>query len=148
MDPPRRRRRVGKVTFQPKKDTGVVAGRLMPAAHGKGGWLQCAAGERGALEVSAARAAHWWRGRRRRAVSAVGCSECDFSGFLAAAANESGYRRPAGTRYRTSGAAAAAIGRSSLGAWVPPSSKSRHRNRLVYTGFTTEMDWAPSPLPS
>jgi hypothetical protein len=84
MDPPRRRRRVGKVTFQPKKDTGVVAGRLMPAAHGKGGWLQCAAGERGALEVSAARAAHWWRGRRRRAVSAVGCSECDFSGFLAA----------------------------------------------------------------
>jgi hypothetical protein len=108
MDPPRRRRRVGKVTFQPKKDTGVVAGRLMPAAHGKGGWLQCAAGERGALEVSAARAAHWWRGRRRRAVSAVGCSECDFSGFLAAAANESGYRRPAGTRYRTSGAAAAA----------------------------------------
>jgi hypothetical protein len=55
MDPPRRRRRVGKVTFQPKKDTGVVAGRLMPAAHGKDGWLQCAAGERGALEVSAAR---------------------------------------------------------------------------------------------
>jgi hypothetical protein len=28
--------------------------------------------------------------------------------------------------------------------WVPRSSKSRHRNRLVYTGFTTEMDWMPA----
>ena len=37
--------------------------------------------------------------------------------------------------------ASAAIGRSSLGAWAPPSSKSRHRNRLVYTGFMAPKDW-------
>jgi hypothetical protein len=29
--------------------------------------------------------------------------------------------------------------------WVPRSSKSRHRNRLAYTGFTTEMDWHRAP---
>jgi hypothetical protein len=37
----------------------------------------------------------------------------------------------------------AAMGRLPREWWVPRSSKSRHRNRLVYWGFTTEMDWMP-----